>query len=679
MSNGSSAATVWMEKNPDSPLMYNIINNIWRWGEAIAEKLKIVELKEHDIIMRLAGEKGEEPLCLPEEPVFPEDQDGNGFSLDGESKSHVVGDSMRTVSYAVKMAACILLLEITRFLRNPPEHFCKPVTSASQVSTPRVSITHIDRKVSNASIISDDTEMSRAATSLFHAPRLGQFGSSLSVEDAETSPYEYRPSVSFEDYGGNQSPRKKRVSVYLRITSTGGSSGNVSRTTSIRRQSRFMRVADTGGEHLTTQRSPTLRRQRKSTALHTSFYTGSRTRRPSIVPSTTVGNYYPVHPKYRRKSVGVAVISREKELHDAELSPSLSSSHHHIPPPLASSKVSPSTFGSTLGQRLRRSAQRAFRRTHRQSSKRLQSEQTLSPNNSPGPATRKRLMSGRRPSISGVSMTQSIGQHSIAPEENRRKFPWLDVVEHIVLATSTSPEAQEKRAQTCKALTAALDMVYSSTYDELDDKDKPKNGMKSTVKMSMTRSLSTLFAERLTLVEEQAEESSAAAKGRLSQQPPRSTSLPSVRRRTLQRSNATIRQFSAPNSVSGTLTSSLPLSALAKFSFANMSYAQFTSAFLRATAPGSGEGGIETYLEEESPFSRPYLLAELDKQRREYIRDEFVGLLHSPLSVLIHAAPILHDSTFSLLKPTVWTLLLDSDPELAKSAGKCKSLPFCYS
>ena len=51
------------------------------------------------------------------------------------------------------------------------------------------------------------------------------------------------------------------------------------------------------------------------------------------------------------------------------------------------------------------------------------------------------------------------------------------------------------------------------------------------------------------------------------------------------------------------------------------------------------------------------------------MRNGFQGLLHAPLSVLIHAAPILHDSTFTVLKSVVWDLLLDPDPELAKTAG----------
>ena len=680
VSDRSYSSTVWMDQNRDSHLMYNVVYNIRRWGEAIAEKLKVVELKERDIVIRMVEENGEEPLSLPEEPVFPDDRGGGAFSPDanGESKSNIPGDSLQTVSYAVKMAACILLLEITRFLRSTPEHFSPPVTSASQVSTPRVSITHIDRKISSASIISSDAEVGRGASVLSHPPRLGHFGSSLSVEDAETSPYDYRPSISIEDSGGSLSPKKKRVSVYLRVSSVGGTSGSVSRTTSIRKQPRHVRLADSSGDHLGNQRSPSLRRQRKSAALHTSFYTGSRARRPSIVPNATVGSYHPVPPKYRRKSMGAAVISREREIHDAELSPSLSYSQHHISPSLSGSKAPPNSFfGSALGQKLRRSAQRAFRRSNRQGSRKLYSDQTLSPSSSPGLAARKRLASGRRTSVSGGSMTQSIGQHSITTEETRKQFPWLDVVEHIVLANLTSPESREKRSQACKGLIAALDMVYSSSYDESESKDKQEsnNKQQATIKMSKSKSLSTLFAQRLSLGEELAGDSTTGGvpiRGRSSQQTARSTSLPSVRRRTLQRSNATIRQFSAPaTGAGGAITSpALPPPALARFSFANMSYAQFTGTFLGATAPGSGEGGIETYLEEESSFPRPYLLAELDKQRRDYMRNEFVGLLHAPLSLLIHAAPILHDSTFSLLKATVWDLLLYSDPELAKTAGK---------
>lgn len=676
VSDGSYSATVWMALNKDSQLMFNVTHNIRKWGEAIADKMRVIELKERDILVRLANGKADKPVWLPEEPVFPEEQD-NTMTLDDESKS---GDNLRTVSYAVKMSACILLLEITRFLRNTPDHFISPVTSVSQIGTPRVSVTNIDRKISTSSMISSEAEISRGATNWPHPFRHGQFGSSLSVEDAEATPFDSRHSVSMEDGVGSSSPKKKRASVYLRVTATGGTSGSVSRTTSIRKQPRFVRVADSSGDHHGNQRSPSLRRPRKSagntSAVHSSFYTGGRTRRPSIVPSSTVGSYHPVPPKYRRKSMGSTVVSMEKDIHENELTQSLTSSqHHHLPPPSAS-KSSQNTFlGSTFGQKLRRSAQRAFRRTNRQTTKRLQSEQAISPGSSPGPSTRKRVVSGRRPSISTGSVAQSLGAVP-PPEESRRHFPWLDVFEHIILADLTNSELRVKRAQTCKALTAALNMVYSSTYEETNEREQPKNNKQAQLKMSMSRSLSTLFAQRLTVADVHADLTAGPVRGRVSLAS-RSISLPSVRRRTVQRFQAVGRHVSAPSEVMA-MTSSSP-STLAKFSFANMSCVQFTSTFLGATAPGNNEGGIEMFLEEESSFPRPYLLAELDKQRREYIRTEFLGLLHAPLSVLIHAAPILHDSTFSILKTVVWNLLLDSDPELAKTAGTCTYLHSCVS
>ena len=696
LSNGSHPATVWMDQNRDSPLMYNVVQNIQRWGEAIAEKIRIVELKERDIFLRLTEGKTDEPFCLSEEPVFPDERDST-LTLDvaakeDESRSEVASDSLQTISYAIKMSACVLLLEITRFLRNTPDHFFQQGTSVSQVSTPRVSVTHIDRKISSASMVSSDTETvggtGRGATAtLGHAPRLGQFGSSLSVEDAESSAFDYRHSVSVDDGGGlgSSSPKKKRASVYLRVTATGGGSGTISRTTSIRKQAKLVRLGDSNStDHHGSfnQRSPNtnLRRPRKSAALHTSFYTGTRSRRPSI---STIGSYHPIPPKHRRKSVGAAFNTKEREVRENEFTQSLSiSQHHNVAVSPSPSKASPNTFlGSMFGQRLRRSAQRAFRRANRSNSKRLQSEQTLSPGNSPGPIPRKRLMSGRRPSVSAGSITQSIGPHP-SPEETRKHFPWLDVVEHIILADSTNPEARVRHTQVCKALTAALNMVYSSVYEEQSEENQPNSNKQpgAAPKASMSRSLSTLFAQRLSVLEDPAN-STTVVRGRFSQAT-RSTSLPSVRRRTLQKSKSTtMRLASIPSNMTSmaSSTAALPSNPLAKLSFANMSYAQFTSSFLAATAPESSEGGIEIFLEEESSFPRPYLLAELDKQRREYVKNEFLGLLHAPLSVLIHAAPIIHEGTFTALKSVVWDLLLDPDPELAKTAGMYEILSFCHS
>ena len=661
-SDTSCSATVWINQNRDSPHMYNVVHNIRRWGEFIADKLRIVELKERDIMQRLGKIKeGDEPVYIPEEPVFPDDAD-DSFVVDGDSSATASApeDKLQTVSYAIKMSACLLLLEITRFLRNTPDHFNPQVTSASAMSTPRVSVSHVDRKISNASMVSSDMEaVSRGASVLSHPPRLGHFGSSLSVEDAEPSLYDHRhgTALSLDDGGGSSSPKKKRVSVYLRVTSTGGASGSVSRKTSVRRQSKLV-----SGD--AQQRSPTFRRPRKSAALHTSFYTGGRSRRPSIVPNATVGSYHPVPPRYRRKSLGAAVLSRG-DVRESELTDSFSSSHHHtLSPPLAGGKTASSSFlGSNFGK-LKRSAQRAIRRTKRQGQKQLHPEQATSPGSSPGLATRKKI---RRPSISGGSTTQSIGgPHPLPPEESRKWFPWLDVVEHIVLTNWTSAETRMKQAQACKALIAALEMVYSSSHEEERSSKEPQKGSKQKQdKLTMSRSVSTIFAQQLTLLEGMPATSAHPVRGRSSQQTLRSVSLPSVRRRTLQKSNAMLRQFSSPATVEQRSSS-----VLARFSFANMSYAQFTSSFLGATSAGGREGGIEAFLEEESSFPRSYLLAELDKQRREYIKTDCIGLLHSPLSVLIHAAPILHDTTFSTLKAPVWDMLLDSDPELSKTAGK---------
>ena len=704
-SDGSHSATVWVEQHRDSSQMYNVVHNIQKWGEAIAEKMRIVELKERDILLRLTEGKTdtETSPCLPEEPVFPDERDSTSVAtsdVGGEARSEGVAvENLQTISYAIKMSACALLLEITRFLRNTPDHFISPIASVSQVSTPRVSVSNIDRTFSNTSMISSDVETvvgSRLGSTgtLGRAPRLGVFGSSLSVEDAESSPFDYRHSVSVEEGSaapGSSSPRKKRASVYLRVTATGGTSGTLSRATSVRKQSRLVRLGDsTSSDHHGSlhQRSPSTiqRRPRKSTAIHTSFYSGSsRSGRPLVAPtSTTVGSYHPVPPKYRRKSMGAPLLSKEKEVHkqDGEVSPSLSSSHHRniaTPSPSQTKASQGSSFlGSTIGQKLRRSAQRAFRRGNRQTSKRLQSEQALSPSSSPGPVPRKRLMSGSRPSVGAGSTTQSIGPHPPPPEEGRKQYPWLDIVEHIILADLTNPEARVRHALTCKALTAALNMIYSNTYEEQNEENQTDGGKKtsSATLKKMSRSLSTLFAHQLSQVDSEvasligAGQSASSSRGRQSQVS-RATSLPSVRRRTMQKSRSTTaRLASVPASMSSVpFSPSFTSDPLARLSFANMSYAQFTSSFLAATASGSSEGGIELFLEEESSFPRPYLVAELDKQRREYIKSEYLGLLHAPLSVLIHAAPVLHESTFTSLKTVVWDLLLDSDPELAKAAG----------
>lgn len=97
-------------------------------------------------------------------------------------------------------------------------------------------------------------------------------------------------------------------------------------------------------------------------------------------------------------------------------------------------------------------------------------------------------------------------------------------------------------------------------------------------------------------------------------------------------------------------------------------------------ALGDGDESIALFLEAESTYPRAYLNAELDEQRRKYLSSELLGMMHVPFSILVHAAPALHVSTLSRLKPLAWDALLDHDKELSRAAGDlcvCDCVLFC--
>ena len=150
--------TLWLYHNTEGGR--GLCLHLKRWAEVIGEKLRLIELREREMLNRLRittgrGIGGDPSIFLPEEPVFPDDRD--------ESEDARKPDSGETISYAVKMAACVLLLEITRFLRNPPPQY---ISTTSQQNTPRVSVSNVDRRQSNTSNYSSDTDTFRGSATL---------------------------------------------------------------------------------------------------------------------------------------------------------------------------------------------------------------------------------------------------------------------------------------------------------------------------------------------------------------------------------------------------------------------------------------------------------------------------------------------------------------------------------
>lgn len=671
--------TIWVQHNLDSPCMHNVSSNLRKWAEAIGEKLRLSELKEREMYVKLQS-KGEE--VLPEEPVFPDEYEKKWSSRGGEGST--VGLS---TSYALKMAACNLLLEITRFLRDIPPHFA-PSAPVSQVGTPLIthSMERI-RKISNVSAASlEDTSSSHLTLNPRNQEfRLPRFGSSLSIDDTENS--ELTKTLSTEESFSSTNPRRKRTSIYLHISSNQSTTGSLTRSTSIKRQSRMVRVSDSPDVKTLTRSgltsSPSIKNRRKSISSgyvrhrRPSLFVNAPPSQPSNHPAMTVGSYHPV--RTRRKSVGALLY--QNSFQESDIPPATPTTPHplHLIP--SPTKTSNTSLGSSLNigfTKLRRSAQKAFRRHGTKKS----SSDATSPGSSPALTQRKKA---RKPSISDSYSQRSVF-YSTMPDDGLKYYQWLEVVEHMILIESTSSkESLAQRRKACLELTTALKKVYSNTYQEEEAESEEtrkrgspsgRGGSRKTIRHSS--SLGSIFIHRLTLNDTATLQAVTERGVATTPTYNRVTSLPVVQRKSAVQwaanQDGTTRSISVQYTPHGSVADTRARSTLAKLSFSDFNYSKFLHSSLGGRALFSLEGvdsedTIQLTIEAESPFEMDYLTAQSDKERCKYIDYEYAGLIHLPFSTLIRAGPILHTRTFSVLKGLAWDCLLSSDKDLAQAAG----------
>ncbi len=662
----SGVQSVWLQHNEDGG--HCVCMHLRKWGEAIGEKLRFIELKEREMIRRLRKEAEDgATIVLPEEPI----------SLDvRDTQEEGDGDGDLTVSYAVKMAACILLLEITQFLNDPPSQF-SPLTY-SQGSMHRYG--SMERNQSAASLHSSDAESIKPSYSLSPRdlrPTLShQHSGNISFEDYE--PQEGTGRYPSMDEGGattSHSPRTRRVSVYLRVTSGSGNSSATPSRSGRKQTVAFKDVHIVGGPlgelrqpSTPSSGSPALRVRKQSlftshtsTGLHRPSVHMKRPRRPSLsgevhVPKmSTAALSHRTQSVLRRKSTGTHLSLNVREPLAAEPTEQTVRPRLQSQMSTASAKsVSGATLGAHLNEgfsKLRRSAQRAFRRQLGR-----KKPEVHTPAGSPNLPQKKKLQ--RR-----MSMTGSVGQ--LAMEDRRKEYSWLDVVEHMVLVNALDPGACKRHRRACLDLVTAMELVYSS-----EGRDDRGIETQPTVSGKMPRSLSTLLAG---FVFPSSTSSSSGAYVR-------QTSLPAaVQTATVHRK----RPASAQRTVSLPMDSKIvtnapkPASAsnpVAMLTFSGIGCERFTSSFLMMTS-SSEAASIQLFLEEEAATPKPVMAAREDEERRDYIRDTCAGLLHAPFSLLVHAAPILHATSFLTLKEVAWNTMLDDDRELARAAGTYLNVP----
>ncbi len=658
----SGAQTVWLQHNRDGG--HYVCIHLRRWGEAIGEKLRLIELKEREMMKRLR-KRGEdsEVIVLPEEPVFPDSNPQRNEEDEAEKE--------QTVSYAVKMAACVLLLEITRFINDPPSQYSLP--PLSQVTTPRFGYSSTERKQSAASNYSSEAESAKPWNTLYPGdarPTLvHQHTGNLSFDDSESQEGMGRH-ISFDDGGGgggggallSPSPRKKRVSVYLSVSMGAGGSGTSTSRLGRKQTIAFKDVHIVGGTPGELRQpstpggspSPRLRKQslftsQTATALHRPSVNARGPRRPSLTGVTPKPSSAGIHRRsqaiYRRKSTGTHLSTQSRE------APTQTPIEATSRPTLQTQTSTTSTrgVGGALNEgftKLRRSAQRAFRRQLGR-----KKPDAFTPVGSPNLPQRKKMQ--RRMSVTG-SLSQ------LTMEDRRKEYSWLDVVEHMVLVDSLDPDARKRHRRVCADLITAIGLVYSSESLGAQETER-QEGVDGRVRKSLSTLLAGVIAPNPTSVTHLRQNSlPVAVHATLSTRHPgtktpagtqRATSVPFATRI----STVSPRAPSAPNP-------------LALMNFGHLNYERFTSSFLLVTSSGE-EGSIERFLEEETATPKSILAARADEVRRDYLQDSYAGLLHAPFALLVHAAPILHGSTFAVLKTVAWATLLDSDHKLAQAAG----------
>lgn len=638
--------TAWLRHNPDSG--HNVCLHLKRWGEAIGEKLRLLELREKEMTRRLKEVKQGGGVTLSEEPVFSD-----------ENEDSLVGP--RTVSYAIKMAACVLLLEIGKFLLNPPDQFLG--NTLSNTPTPRISV---DR---NPYTIGTSSESERVVGLHLADPRPALGRPISEIPHGTTFSFDEDSRALSVDEAGEpvpvRSPRRRHRKVSLYIS--GGGGGVVNRSASLKRPTIAIReqnpsLLDSPTEvhaAVKTPTSPGLRRKQSisATTLGLARQNSHVVRRPSVSNHAMQG-YGTLKRRpssiVRRKSEGYALGS-QVSYHEEESTASARSA---------------AGLGASLNQgltRLRRSAQRAFRRARRQPSDDTPVSSSGSPN----------LLQRRRSKLPNAAEYSTMFWFN--PEEPRH-YPWLDVIEHLILVNAFSPEAANRHKKACLELIIALGVVFPE--------EKPPQGSESrqtgSISVEMRRSLSSMFAI--------SDHTAVVAKGRGLSQQIVATSHSASQLTTLQAggkaasrtlakqhslpgwflhgttSRTSIRSVSIPAVVLHHRPSHLPQqqsdpgNPLSQLSF---SPTIASSAFFGA----SKSGDVELFLESESATTRACVFNTFVKQRREFVAEGYAGLLHAPFSLLVSSVCVLHPSVFITLKGVAWDTMVDASAELSQAAG----------
>ena len=442
---------------------------------------------------------------------------------------------------------------------------------------------------------------------------------SSSLEE-ETVHSIYSPSLdggSFEEEHP-ESPQK-RVSVYLRVNSASDQSDlQRGRVNSGLKQTINVTSSEAGKTS-----TPPKRRSSVSVSVgrrHVSFYKKRSDENPVMKGriSVTVNTLRPVPGK-----TTVKASQSFQEAPPDSISPS--DSLHRPKLQSQGSTASQKNLGAQIQSGISRLARRAFRGKIRHKS-------TAGPRKSSIAGSSPNLIQRKRPqrlSTAGLSMGM----------EDDRHFPWVEIVEHLVVVDALNPDSHDRHSQACIELVTALNHVYGQ--QEGNEKESQNSGPSLTSLFSAVWDPFLHQRERVGLDAARGTQLRRTGKHK----PPRSVSTAAFS------SQSTASSVSSSHSMA-----SLDFSQIRHSIFWSPSSSQYTA--------------IELFLEQDSEHPEIQIDTRFSRARRSYMQEGFAGLMHAPLSLLVYTAPLLSSSSFSSLKDIVWGQILDRNQELAQAAGK---------
>ena len=533
------------------------------------------------------------------------------------------------------MAACVLLYEITHYLYDHAP------TSALLAHSPRIDIANLspymfDRKQSLSSVSSLDVEpvmvappspgmVSQERSPVIRRP-ISQLPQSSSLE-ADTA---YRVHSFEEDLPEEGSPHKE-VCVYLRVNSAVETRPRAgSRVNAALKQIVNVKYSD---QQVTRRRSSLTVASLSVGKRHVSFHESSGDRSPTKArpAAATLGTLRPLPGKTGLPS------SRSFQSEIPEPVPPEPVSLEPAFPSRPALQQQPSTASQrslNIGSQIQHSISRLRTRARAFRHNIIRWKSTVD--------HRKPSVSGGSPSLLQRKKLPKLGRGVSITEESKRYFPWLEVVEHLVIVDGMNSEAHLKHAQVCKELVTALSHVYASP-----------EGTGSEATTAMFHSISSAVFAGSSSHSTGSKSSELSSSVQLRKPPP--TPVPFLK---------TLCTLSAGSS---SRDQSQSLASL-DFSQARVGVAGMLSSVQ--------DNSIELFVEEDAELPPAEVCAGYNKARQSYIRESYGGLAHAPFSLLVYTAPILHPSTFTALKKIAWGMILDRNQELAKSAGKSSIIFF---